>query len=60
MIKGATFIHYHKIIIISMSTWYILSSPNSEDIDMKECSAYGQVISPQRATEQPHIYESTT
>ena len=61
MIKGVTFIHYYKI-IISTSTWYIiiLSSYNSEGIDMKECSAYGKVISPQPAAEQSHIYESTT
>ena len=31
---------------------------NSEGIDIKECSAYGTVISPQPTTEQPHIYES--
>ena len=33
---------------------------SNKEIDMKECSAYGQVISPQTATEQPHIHESTT
>ena len=31
-----------------------------DKIDLKECSAYGQVISTQLVTEQPHIYESTT
>ena len=44
---------------ISLST-IMHHNYRSGGIDMKECSAYGQVISPQTATEQPHIYESTT
>ena len=38
----------------------IKSSLSADKIDMKECSAYGQVTSTQLVTEQPHFYESTT
>ena len=36
----------------------IFNSANK--IDMKECSAYGQVIPQQAVIEQLHIYEATT
>ena len=33
---------------------------STDKIDMKECSACGQIIPQQAATEQPHIHEATT
>ena len=54
------------LLIISISIRLIIISINYtaysvKKMDLKECSAYGKVISPQSTTsEQPHIYESTT
>ena len=38
----------------------LFSNVLNSEIDMKECSAYGQVTSPQAVAGQQHIYESTT
>ena len=45
--------------MIDIATYSSFNSAN--EIDMKECSAYGQVIPQQAETviEQPHVYEST-